>query len=161
MKTTSDAHVLLSPCKGCNGYEVVIGGWNNRKSIIREKKQGGDKGVVEVGLVREEELGYKILSSFQTTGILSDKEYRTFWIKTTSGTISVGKGGETDPFMSHSLKRQEDQINFVAFSSWTGHTGKWEILPHHLQFTTKNYNYNPLKYYSTSSVINPEAGILS
>ena len=147
VKTTSDAHVLLSPCKGCNGYEVVIGGWNNRKSVIREKKQGSDKGAVEVGGL--------------TPGILSDKEYRTFWIKTTSGTISVGKGGETAPFVSHSLKRQENQINFVAFSSWTGHTGKWEILPHHLQFTTKNYNYNPLKYFSTSSVINPEAGILS
>ena len=50
VKTNSDAHVLLSPCEGCDGYEVVIGGWGNTKSVIREKKQGDAKVTVEVGL---------------------------------------------------------------------------------------------------------------
>ena len=38
MKTTSDAHIMLSPCYGCDGYEVVIGGWRNSKSVIRDKR---------------------------------------------------------------------------------------------------------------------------
>ena len=39
VKSTSDATILLSSCDGCDGYEVVIGGWSNTKSIIREGKQ--------------------------------------------------------------------------------------------------------------------------
>ena len=38
VKTTSDAHIMLSPCYGCDGYEVVIGGWDNSKSVIRDKR---------------------------------------------------------------------------------------------------------------------------
>ena len=37
VKGFSDAHILLSPCDGCGkGYEIVIGGWNNKRSVIRE-----------------------------------------------------------------------------------------------------------------------------
>ena len=37
VKGFSDAHILLSPCDGCGkGYEIVIGGWNNNRSVIRE-----------------------------------------------------------------------------------------------------------------------------
>ena len=63
--------------------------------------------------------------------------------------------------MSHTMENGEN-FNYVAFASWEN-SGKWEILPHHLQFETKNYNYNNI--YSTSTiiqeVIHPEAGIIS
>ena len=39
LKSSSDGTILLSSCDGCDGYEVVIGGWRNTKSIIREGKQ--------------------------------------------------------------------------------------------------------------------------
>ena len=32
----SDATLLLSPCEDCDGYEIVIGGWSNSQSVIRE-----------------------------------------------------------------------------------------------------------------------------
>ena len=38
VKTDSDACILLAPCDECDGYEIVIGGWNNRQSVIRDKK---------------------------------------------------------------------------------------------------------------------------
>ena len=34
-----DAHVLLSDCDGCGGIKMVLGGWNNEKSAIFEKKR--------------------------------------------------------------------------------------------------------------------------
>ena len=34
VKASSDAHILLAPCDGCDGYEVVIGGRSNGLSIV-------------------------------------------------------------------------------------------------------------------------------
>ena len=90
----------------------------------------------------------------QTPGILSPEEYRTFWIKTVSEvnsfTISVGKGGETDAFMSHTWeKKHEKNIDFVAFSSWTGHSADWKILPTEFALTTRDHSY---KYYPKDTI---------
>ena len=101
--------------------------------------------------------GYIIFIT-QTPGILSPKEFKTFWIRTASEknkfSISVGKGGETDPFMSHSWNNQEHDIKYIGFSSWTGHSGDWKILPHDLPVATKDFSY---KYYY-ADIIGPEAG---
>ena len=91
----------------------------------------------------------------QTPGILSKNEFRTFWIKTTATTISVGRGGETAPFMIYSLEKSNPSIKYVAFSSWGPHSGQWEILPHNIQFTTNGYKF---KYYSKSAVTDLQAG---
>ena len=92
----------------------------------------------------------------QTPSILSKNEFRTFWIKTTATTISVGRGGVTAPFMIYSLEKSNPRINYVAFSSWGPHSGQWKILPHNIQFTTNGYNF---KYYLISKVTDLQAGI--
>ena len=73
----------------------------------------------------------------------------------TSTTISVGRGGETVPFMTYSFGKSNPRINYVAFSSWGPHSGQWEILPHNIQFTTNGYNF---KYYTKSAVTDLQAG---
>ena len=74
----------------------------------------------------------------------------------TSTTISVGRGGETVPFMTYNFKKSNPKINYVAFSSWGPHSGQWKILPHNIQFTTNGYNF---KYYSVSTVTDLQTGI--
>ena len=32
--------ILLSECDGCDGMEIVIGGYDNTRCVIREKKEG-------------------------------------------------------------------------------------------------------------------------
>ena len=34
----SDAHIIFAPANGHDGYEVVIGGWANTLSVIRDRK---------------------------------------------------------------------------------------------------------------------------
>ena len=38
---STDVHVLFSFCDGCDGFEIVLGGWGNQYSIIRGYKQEG------------------------------------------------------------------------------------------------------------------------
>jgi len=86
----NDVHVLFSLCDGCNGFEIVIGGWSNRQSIIRGYKQEGSP--LDSGLWTE------------TPNILSPTEMRRFWIdikREGAGVkIDVGKGTEVTGFMS-------------------------------------------------------------
>ena len=64
VKGSTDAFVLLSSCKECDGYEIIIGGWLNTQSVIRQSKR--------VPLP-----GYSVQG---TPDILSASEYRKFWI---------------------------------------------------------------------------------
>ena len=45
----SDATLLLSPCEDCDGYEIVIGGWSNTQSVIREGMGQTEYAITQVG----------------------------------------------------------------------------------------------------------------
>ena len=59
---SNDGHILFSSCDGCDGFEIVIGGWSNQYSVIREYKQEEDVEKIEVGCKRM--LGNKFSSGF-------------------------------------------------------------------------------------------------
>ena len=41
VKGDRDANIMFSPCDGCDGYRILLGGWDNYKSVISE--EGGDQ----------------------------------------------------------------------------------------------------------------------
>ena len=63
MKGKTDAHILYANCPTCDGYEIVIGGWGNTHSALRERKQKQDT-----------------QQKVSTPNFLSEREWRSFWI---------------------------------------------------------------------------------
>ncbi|XP_078610800.1 C3 and PZP-like alpha-2-macroglobulin domain-containing protein 8 [Branchiostoma floridae x Branchiostoma japonicum] len=113
VKATNDVHVALSSQRHdmANMYEIVIGGWSNRKSVIRRRKQGTNRGTT------------------WTSGINSKTEYRKFWITwSPDGTIAVGRGGEPQPFMKWTDPNPLP-INYAGYTTGWGSTGLWRFCP--------------------------------
>ena len=42
VKGRTDANILLSQCDGEDGIRILIGGWQNRKSVIRRTDGGAN-----------------------------------------------------------------------------------------------------------------------
>ena len=42
VKGDRDANIMFCPCDGCDGYRVLIGGWANQKSFIRDNENDGN-----------------------------------------------------------------------------------------------------------------------
>ncbi|XP_019614801.1 PREDICTED: cell wall protein RBR3-like [Branchiostoma belcheri] len=111
VSTNSDAHIGLSPANqdATDMYEIVLGGWGNTKSAIRRGKLGSD------------------VTNVDTPAINSPTEYRTFWINLASdGTISVGKGGESLPFMSWT-DPNPIRVSYAGYSTGWGSDGRWKF----------------------------------
>ncbi|XP_035689585.1 uncharacterized protein LOC118424886 [Branchiostoma floridae] len=111
VKATNDVHVALSSQRHdlANMYEIVIGGWGNTHSVIRRSKQGTHH------------------ATASTPDINSPTEYRKFWITWSSdGTIAVGRGGETEPFMQW---KDPDPlpIIYAGYSTGWWSTGLWRF----------------------------------
>ena len=112
VKGDSGANILLSNCENCHGYEIIIGGWNNLKSAIRDGKQKETN---------------QFLTS--TPSIISQTEFRQFWIRIIKDDrilISVGKGGEDQPFMTTTFNKKKS-ILYVAFASQVDGTNEWHV----------------------------------
>eukprot|EP00058_Branchiostoma_floridae_P023917 XP_002609407.1 hypothetical protein BRAFLDRAFT_86509 [Branchiostoma floridae] len=113
VKCTTDAYVVTAPLNQTaeldNMYTVIIGGWGGTKSRI--SRHGSDTELVS------------------TPDILSPTQYRAFWLSWDSdGTIAVGRGGETDPFMRW-VDPNPLPIGRVGYSTGYGNTGQWTFCP--------------------------------
>lgn len=103
IKGCNDAHFILSEHRNdsFSSYEIVIGGWGNTQSVIRDCKQC-------------------ISMATASHSPLYCTEFRPFWVSWGSGTIRVGEGREmgTGTFMEWSDPTSHP-VNFLGFSSWS------------------------------------------
>jgi len=89
--------------------EVFIGGWRNQKSAIRHNQSQPDKAVEA------------------TSGIVSELEYRRFWIRFNTHSVSVGNEGESEPFLNWDNIEDPFEVTHVGFATGWGSTGSWII----------------------------------
>jgi hypothetical protein len=90
-----------TPCS-----QILIGGWKNTKSVIRRTGCEPDKAVVD------------------TPYILSDAEYRGFWIRWKGGLVEVGKEGVESPFLKWKDPDPFD-ARYYGIRTGSGVTGSW------------------------------------
>ncbi|KAI8498837.1 hypothetical protein Bbelb_232900 [Branchiostoma belcheri] len=114
VEATSDVFVALSSKKQNldDMYEILIGGMGNTKSGIRRSKSG------------------ITLTTAETFNFVCRTEYRMFWITWSSdGTIAVGRGNETQPFLQYKDPNPLPII-FAGFSTNTKfrcHLSRWNL----------------------------------
>ncbi|XP_013106607.2 uncharacterized protein LOC106086465 [Stomoxys calcitrans] len=120
------------PLEGLPMYEIVIGGWGNTKSVIRQ-----------IGLQPAE------VTEVLTPDILASDKLLGFWISWSNNTLSVGRAGESMSFMSHKDAKLFP-ITYVGISSGNGATGTW-------QFEDKTIS--PGNWFATSNGVLPPAAI--
>lgn len=63
-----------------------------------------------------------------TPNILSDGEFRGFWIRWNNGTITVGREGEPAPFLSWA-DVERVPIEYIGVCTGWGASGNWVIQP--------------------------------
>ncbi|XP_018313269.1 uncharacterized protein [Mycetomoellerius zeteki] len=110
IKAPNDAHIALTtgPQEGDPMYEVFIGGWNNSKSVVRKNRAKPE------------------VAETETPDILNGDEYRGFWIRWDNGVLTVGKEGESNPFLSYADPEPFGIGYFGVCTGW-GATGEWLI----------------------------------
>ncbi|KAA0200302.1 hypothetical protein HAZT_HAZT007288 [Hyalella azteca] len=88
-------------------FEVFIGAWSGEASAIRFNK-GED------------------LAKVDTPEILNDGEFREFWVTRVGKAVSVGKGGDSDPFLQAELPELVCSTHF-GYSTGYGATGTFHF----------------------------------
>nr|SIW59360.1 Farnesoic acid methyltransferase crustacean-type [Blattella germanica] len=110
VRAAHDAHVALTPgpAEGEPMYEIFIGGWDNGKCAIRRDRQKPDKAIAD------------------TPDVLSDAEYRGFWIRWAGGSVAVGREGEVAPFLAWD-DPEPFGIGYYGICTGWGATGSWLV----------------------------------
>jgi hypothetical protein len=93
---------------GAHCFQIFIGGWGNTKTAIRRDRTKPDKAVVD------------------TSDILSDAEYRGFWVSWKDGLLEVGKDGSATPFVSWH-DPEPFGIGYYGICTGWGASGSWII----------------------------------
>lgn len=115
VKAAADAHVALSAVYGDvdrKTYEIVIGTDGNTKSIIRYGAGG------------------PIMVESMTMNILSEEEFRYFWVNWANNKIEVGRGANygVGAFLQWTIPPSKQfNINCLAVSTGTPSRGQWEF----------------------------------
>ena len=114
VKACNDAHIALATLPESDGevltYEVVIGGYKNSKSVIRQKRLGPNSAVAD------------------TQAVLSCTEFRSFWVSWKSALIEVGFGEVrgVDTFLSWQDPKPH-AVESLSFSSGFGASADFRL----------------------------------
>lgn len=110
----NDAHIALSRDKNDNAftYEIVIGGWADSQSVIRDCKQ----------------CAHMDTAAHQDHPV-SCTAFRSFWISWTNNIIKVGTGHDIgkNRFLIWNDTSPHD-VNYVAVSTGFGSSGQWKFV---------------------------------
>lgn len=98
VKAANDAHIALSAVQGESDpmLEVFIGGWGNKKSVVRRNRTKPE------------------VAEADTPDVLSAGEFRGFWVRWDNGNITVGRENEAFPFLKYE-NSGPFPINYVGF----------------------------------------------
>lgn len=109
VKAKSDAHVALMSSNTDHDpiYEIIIGGWANSRSIIRDSKEG-------------------LPLAMHHGPILKQNVYRTFNISWSHGHIRVKDGSEAT-IMEWTDTTNPLEIRNIGISTWWSSTGNWSF----------------------------------
>ena len=116
VRAKSNAYVALSSVYGettDKTYEIVIGGWENTKSVIRSSGNG------------------PAIKETTTPGILNEEELRPFWISWKRQVIEVGEGsrrGQGRILHWQVPQSKQHSVNCMSVSTGEGATGEWEFV---------------------------------
>eukprot|EP00745_Piridium_sociabile_P001551 TRINITY_DN109608_c0_g1_i2.p1 TRINITY_DN109608_c0_g1~~TRINITY_DN109608_c0_g1_i2.p1 ORF type:complete len:154 (-),score=22.13 TRINITY_DN109608_c0_g1_i2:515-976(-) len=94
-------------------YEVVIGGWNGTKSVIRSQKQSNEP----------------LAELTHDESILDCNEFREFYLTWTEGNIEVGTPDSETPLMSYSPEDGGFPVQYLFVSGWKDNSSniQWNI----------------------------------
>ncbi|XP_045595456.1 uncharacterized protein [Procambarus clarkii] len=128
VKAAHDAHVSFTSAGEETDpmLEIFIGGWEGAASAVRFKKADD-------------------LVKVDTPDILSEEEFREFWIAFDNDEVRVGKGGEWEPFMQCTIP-EPFPITHYGYSTGWGAIGWWQF-HEEKKFTTEDcltYNFIPV-----------------
>lgn len=109
VKANNDAHVALMSSNNPNDplYEIVLGGWYNTQSVIRDRKQGGHLAVYR-------------------GRVLNSNEFRTFTIKWSNARIRV-EDESGKKLMEWTDTTNPYTIRNIGISTGWGSTGIWSF----------------------------------
>lgn len=108
-------------------YEIFIGGWGNSKTVIRKNRQSPKKAFFYSDINPNWCFRTKPdVAEVPTPGILTDQDFRGFWVRWENGTISAGNEGEAAPFISFT-DYENVPIEYVGYCTGWGARGTWVI----------------------------------
>lgn len=135
VRSQQEAHILVSAKVGAatvkHSHEIVLGATGNNYVVIRRGPLTEDK----VGCLSAQVLFLTIAcpcvlekAVTEVGEVLSEHEYRTFWITWTDSVIAVGRGYNlTDTIVTWTDPEPVSNQKFVSFSAWDKSPAHFEI----------------------------------
>ena len=116
VKAKNDAHIgFFDDRKNYNNgcYEIVLSGWGNKRSQIRDRNNAGGKGT-RVDLA--------------TPKLLDNKKFLDFWASAKNGLVQVGKGRKVGLNVMMSWKDPKPlKAKWVGLKTGWGSAGAWNL----------------------------------